>query len=106
MREDFPVDVWITPNSDMHPFMLRGVPCAWLFDLGMSLANLGWPHTAADTLDKVSRRSLRTVSMLVARLVLYMAGRDWPGRHAHPDTVRSWLSEWNLAPRATGRRLA
>lgn len=103
MREDFPVDVWITPNSDMHPFLLRGVPCAWLFDLGMSLANLGWPHTAADSLDKISRRSLRTVATLVARLLLYMASQDWPGRHAGPEEVATWLSEWNLAP-GTRRR--
>ena len=103
MREDFPVDVWITPNSDMHPFLLRGVPCAWLFDLGMSLANLGWPHTAADSLDKISRRSLRTVALLVARLLLYMTNRDWPGRHARPEEVAAWLSEWNLEPRTKWR---
>ena len=103
MREDFPVDVWITPNSDMHPFLLRGVPCAWLFDLGMSLANLGWPHTAADSLDKISRRSLRTVALLAARLLLYMSNANWPGHHARPEEVAAWLSEWNLEPRTKGR---
>jgi len=103
MREEFPVDVWITPNSDMHPFLLRGVPCAWLFDLGMSLGNLGWPHTAADSLDKVSRRPLRIVSLLTARLLLYLANAEWPGRHARPEEVASWLAEWNLTPRPRGR---
>lgn len=100
MGEDIAVDVWITPNSDMHPFMIAGVPCAWLFDMGMSLANLGWPHTAADTIDKVSARGLRVTSLLLARLLLYMATTPMPPVARDRREIDAWLAEWNLTPRA------
>jgi aminopeptidase YwaD len=99
MGEDITVDVWITPNSDMHPFMRAAVPCAWLFDLSMSLANLGWPHTAADTIDKVSARGLRTTSLLLARLLLYMVTTPMPAVARDARDVDAWLTEWNLASR-------
>lgn len=99
MGEDIAVDVWITPNSDMHPFMIAGVPCAWLFDMGMSLANLGWPHTAADTIDKVSARGLRVTSLLLARLLLYMATAPMPTVARDGREIDAWLAEWNLTPR-------
>ncbi len=99
MGEEMPVDVWITPNSDMHPFMVAGVPCAWFFDMGMSLANLGWPHTAADTIDKVSARGLRTTALQLARLLLYMATTPMPAVTRSREDVNAWLAEWNLTPR-------
>ncbi len=99
MGEETTVDVWITPNSDMHPFMLAGVPCAWLFDMSMSLANLGWPHTAADTMDKVSRKGLRMTSLQLTRLLLYMAVTPMPSVARGRRDVDTWLAEWNLAPR-------
>jgi Zn-dependent M28 family amino/carboxypeptidase len=96
MREELIADVWVTPNSDMHPFMLAAVPCAWLFDMSMSLANLGWPHTAADTIDKVSARGLRVTSLLLARLLLYMAVTPMPAVQRDPRDVDAWLAEWSL----------
>ncbi len=99
MGEEMPVDVWVTPNSDMHPFMVAGVPCAWFFDMGMSLANLGWPHTAADTLDKVSPRGLRITALQLARLLLYMAATPMPAVTRSRQEVDRWLAEWNLTPR-------
>lgn len=99
MGEEIIVDVWVTPNSDMHPFMLAGVPCAWLFDMSMSLADLGWPHTAADTVDKVSARGLRVTSLLLARLLLYMAATPMPQVTRDLDKVNAWLAEWNLPSR-------
>jgi hypothetical protein len=98
MREEITVDVWITPNSDMHPFMRAAVPCAWFFDMSMSLANLGWPHTAADTIDKVSARGLRITSLLLTRLLLYMAATPMPTVTRDMRDVEAWLAEWNLAP--------
>jgi Zn-dependent M28 family amino/carboxypeptidase len=99
MGEEMTVDVWVTPNSDMHPFMLAGVPCAWFFDMGMSLANLGWPHTAADTMDKISQRGLRLTSLQLTRLLLHMAATPMPAVARSRSAVDTWLSEWNLAPR-------
>ena len=99
MGEEMPVDVWVTPNSDMHQFMVAGVPCAWFFDMGMSLANLGWPHTAADTLDKVSPRGLRITALQLARLLLYMAVTPMPAVTRSRQEVDRWLAEWNLTPR-------
>jgi Zn-dependent M28 family amino/carboxypeptidase len=103
MGEEMIVDVWVTPNSDMHPFMLTGVPCAWFFDMGMSLANLGWPHTAADTMDKVSAMGLRLTSLQLTRLLLYMASTPMPEVVRDRGEVGTWLSEWNLSPRTAGR---
>jgi Zn-dependent M28 family amino/carboxypeptidase len=100
MGEDMTTDVWITPNSDMHPFMLAGVPCAWFFDMSMSLANLGWPHTAADTIDKVSAWGLRITSLQLTRLLLYMAATSVPAVDRDRQEVDVWLAEWNLTPRS------
>jgi Zn-dependent M28 family amino/carboxypeptidase len=99
MGEELTADVWITPNSDMHPFMLAGVPCAWFFDMSMSLANLGWPHTAADTIDKVSARGLRITSLQLTRLLLYMAATTVPAVDRDRQEVDAWLAQWNLTPR-------
>jgi hypothetical protein len=99
MAEEMPVDVWVTPNSDMHQFMLAGVPCAWFFDMGMSLANLGWPHTGADTLDKLSPRGLRITALQLARLLLYMGATPMPPVTRSRQEVDQWLAEWNLTPR-------
>ncbi|MDR7419893.1 MAG: M28 family metallopeptidase [Armatimonadota bacterium] len=98
MGEEIAADVWVTPNSDMHPFMRAAVPCAWLFDMSMSLANLGWPHTAADTIDKVSPRGLRITSLLLSRLLLYMATTPMPAVTRDVRDVEAWLAEWNLSP--------
>jgi Zn-dependent M28 family amino/carboxypeptidase len=103
MGEEITVDVWVTPNSDMHPFMLAGVPCAWLFDMGLSLANLGWPHTGADTIDKVSARGLRITSLLLARLLLHMTSTPMPSVDRDPDAIDALLAEWNLERPAYGR---
>jgi hypothetical protein len=64
--------------------------------MGMSLANLGWPHTAADTIDKVSARGLRVTSLLLARLLLYMATTPMPAVGRDRREVETWLAEWNL----------
>jgi hypothetical protein len=67
--------------------------------MGMSLANLGWPHTAADTMDKISQRGLRLTSLQLTRLLLHMAATPMPAVARSRSAVDTWLSEWNLAPR-------
>ncbi len=50
-----------TEDSDDHlPFVRRGVPCADIIDLHYGPNNAYW-HTAQDTLDKISAKSLTIV---------------------------------------------
>ena len=50
-----------TEDSDDHiPFVQRGVPCADIIDLNYGYQNSFW-HTAQDTMDKLSGKSLQIV---------------------------------------------
>jgi glutaminyl-peptide cyclotransferase len=50
-----------TEDSDDHiPFVKRGVPCADIIDLNYGYQNAFW-HTAQDTMDKLSAKSLQIV---------------------------------------------
>ena len=50
-----------TADSDDHiPFVQRGVPCADIIDLNYGYQNSFW-HTAEDTMDKLSAKSLQIV---------------------------------------------
>jgi Zn-dependent M28 family amino/carboxypeptidase len=63
------------PFSDQWPFVRRLVPALQLHsDSGER--GRGWTHTAADTRDKVDRRTLRDHAMLTALLVRELATRD------------------------------
>jgi glutaminyl-peptide cyclotransferase len=51
-------------NDDHLPFMSRGVPCADLIDFNYGYENVFW-HTAQDTLDKLSPKSLEIVGGVI-----------------------------------------
>ncbi len=53
-------------EDDHLPFVQRGVPCADIIDLDYG-PNNGWHHTAEDTLDKVSAKSLTISGTIVER---------------------------------------
>ncbi len=53
-------------EDDHLPFVQRGVPCADIIDLDYG-PNNSWHHTAEDTLDKVSARSLTISGTIVER---------------------------------------
>jgi Zn-dependent M28 family amino/carboxypeptidase len=89
------------PFSDQWPFVRRGVPALQLHsDSGER--GRGWAHTAADTRDKVDRRTLRDHAMLTALLVHELAARDPPrlDRDALTDAFRA--ADFEPGMRAAG----
>ena len=87
------------PHSDHWPFVARGIP-------GLMVASetgergRGWAHTAADTLDKLDRRNFREQAIVLAELVVAVAGRDVAG--PSPTTVAAALEDQG---EATGLKL-
>jgi Zn-dependent M28 family amino/carboxypeptidase len=48
----------------------------------------GWGHTAADTIDKLERRTLREQAILVAALVVDLASDERADDLTHADPAR------------------
>ncbi len=55
-------------NDDHLPFMQKGVPCADLIDFDYGYGNVFW-HTPADTVDKLSPKSLEIVGSVILETV-------------------------------------
>jgi Zn-dependent M28 family amino/carboxypeptidase len=55
-------------NDDHLPFMNKGVPCADLIDFNYGYGNVFW-HTPADTVDKLSPKSLEIVGSVILETV-------------------------------------
>jgi len=84
MCYDLPVQNRLNAYSDHFPYAIAGVPNGMLSssNAGTGLIGRGWGHTPADTVDKVSPKSLQTAATAVARLMLRLALADnWPGQH-------------------------
>ena len=62
-------------TDDHDPFLQRGVPSADLIDLDYGYNNVFW-HTAQDTVDKLSPRSLAIVGTVVLETVRLLDVRD------------------------------
>jgi len=88
----------LVPFSDHFPFTLQGVPCAFIASGGRD--QRGWPHTAADTIDKVDLQSVRTAAAAVARLIVRLANGmvPWPGRRRSWDEVKAVLQAAGIEP--------
>ena len=86
------LDERIAPFSDHFPFVLQGVPAAFL-TASRGSGDRGWGHTAADTFEKVSVESMQRAAALVARLVLRVdREEDWPGLRKDPICVRAGIA--------------
>jgi Zn-dependent M28 family amino/carboxypeptidase len=55
-------------EDDHIPFVKQGVPCADLIDLNYGYDNVFW-HTPADTVDKLSPKSLEIVGSVILETV-------------------------------------
>jgi Zn-dependent M28 family amino/carboxypeptidase len=88
------------PHSDHWPFVARGVPGLLASSDGDG-GGRGWAHTAADTLDKLERRTLRESAVLLTALVADLAGADRID-HRDPAAVAAALEREDLA---TGMRV-
>jgi Zn-dependent M28 family amino/carboxypeptidase len=83
--------------SDHFAYFKHGVPVASLFarrepGLDRDFLGLGFSHTAADTVDKVSEAELRESAMVAARLLLRLADyKGEIGRNRTSDEIRQIL---------------
>jgi aminopeptidase YwaD len=97
MRQDIVFASRPNPYSDHFPFMVAGVPVCLLGNVGGAPRGRGYGHTAADTLDKVSRADLREAAALLACSLLRFANdRSWALRHKPPAEVRRILDRYEL----------
>lgn len=99
---EFTVRDELNAHSDHFPFALRGIPNATLSsrDATAGMVGRGWGHTEADTLDKVSLRSLQMAAALAARLTIRLSEDDaFPGRRRTPAEVRQQLADFGLLER-------
>ncbi|HVC33472.1 MAG TPA: M28 family peptidase [Chloroflexota bacterium] len=84
MRYEFPVKDGLSAYSDHFPFAVAGVPNATMgaSDASSGLVGRGWGHTAADTVDKVTPKSLQASAATAARVLLRLAFEEsWPAQH-------------------------
>ncbi len=96
MRESIPFQCRPHPYSDHFSFMVAGVPVCSLGSVG-GAPGRGYGHTAADTLDKVSRADLREAAALLARcLVRFANDRRWALPRKTPAQVRRMLDRYEL----------
>lgn len=95
MPSDIEVNNHLVPFSDHLPFVMRGVPAAFMATSGTG--ERGWGHTLADTFEKVSCETLMKTSMQCARLVLHTAmSSSWPAVHKAPDTIAPFIESQNM----------
>ena len=88
------------PFSDHFPFVLQGVPAAFIACGDGGSSKRGWGHTAADTLEKVNVQTIRLAAALTARLALRLANEvaPWPSRQRTADEVKIALQAQGLEP--------
>lgn len=84
------------PHSDHWPFVKRGVPgCHVSSETGS--AGRGWGHTAADTLDKLERRTLCQQAILLTELTVVVAAEQFTVPPTDPATIANALEAENQA---------
>jgi len=89
----------LVPFSDHFPFVLQGVPAAFIASGPGEPGKRGWGHTTADTLDKVNEQNVRLAAALTARLAIRVANDvgGWPGRRRNADEIKSTLEAQGIA---------
>ena len=97
-RFDHPVTTSpkLGPHSDHWPYVQWGVPGCHVMSETEGEGR-GWGHTRADTLDKLEPRNLREQAVLVAELVVHLAGDDVEISHRNPEDIATQLEDEDLA---------
>ncbi|MDP2856792.1 MAG: M20/M25/M40 family metallo-hydrolase [Bacillota bacterium] len=106
MKQPMTVDVAMARGSDVFPFVLSGIPSGGLSDMGEVRTERGFGHTRADTLDKVSNRTIQHNAAHIARLMLRLAVLDQiPAQRKSAEEIQALFAEANLleAIRMSGR---
>ncbi|SEO39357.1 Zn-dependent amino-or carboxypeptidase, M28 family [Halogranum amylolyticum] len=86
----------LVPHSDHWPFVRWGVP-GYMVSAETETKDRGWAHTAADTLDKLEKRTFREQAILLTELVVELAGDDVETAHRSPEEMASTLEAEDLA---------
>jgi len=95
----YPLNLSIRVNtaSDHFPYLMRGVPTAFMGAERPPSRGRGFGHTRADTLDKVDEVELRESAMVAARLLLRLANLEGEiGRRRSREEIRQLLLDHNL----------
>ena len=97
-RFDHPVSTnpKLVPHSDHWQFVQWGVP-GYMVSAVSDTKGRGWAHTAADTLDKLEKRTFREQAILLTELVVELAGADVDTTHKSPEDVAATLEDEDLA---------
>ena len=97
MHQDIGFGCRPNPYSDHFPFLAAGVPNCSLGSVGGAPAGRGYGHTAADTVDKVSRADLREAAALLARSLIRFANDPrWALPHKSKAQVRQMLDRFEI----------
>jgi Zn-dependent M28 family amino/carboxypeptidase len=80
----------VVPHSDHWPFVARGVPGV-MVSAETEGRGRGWGHTAADTLDKLERRTLREQAYLLTELAVELADGDRTVEHRPESEIAAAL---------------
>jgi Zn-dependent M28 family amino/carboxypeptidase len=87
----------VSTASDHFPYLMRGVPAAFMGARRPSGVGRGFGHTRADTLDKVDEVELRESAMVAARLLLRLATVEGAiGRRRTAEEMRQLLLDHDL----------
>ncbi|MDQ2049867.1 M28 family peptidase [Natronolimnohabitans sp. A-GB9] len=97
-RYDHPIETVpkLGPHSDHWPFVQWGVPGYHVKSTSDEVGR-GWAHTAADTIEKLEKRTLREQAILLTDLVVYLAREDVTVEHRDPDGIAADLEEQGVA---------
>jgi len=97
-RFDHPVETTpeLGPHSDHWPYVQWGVPGYHVMS-ETDYEGRGWGHTRADTLDKLENRTLREQTVLLAALVVHLAGAETDIDRREPEAIAEQLEEEDLA---------
>lgn len=86
--------------SDHWPFVMQGVPTIYMAaepSAQRLVIGRGWGHTSADTMDKVDPRNLQEGAMVLARLLVRLAGGDAPiAEHTPREKLLMTLEETGM----------
>lgn len=85
-----------SPHSDHWPFVKHGVP-GYHASSVTGESGRGWGHTAADTLDKLERRTLREQAILLTDLVVHLASDGFDVAPKDANAIAAELEEQGAA---------
>ncbi len=82
----------IIPDSDHWPFVYRGIPASTANSVRKERGR-GWGHTHGDTIDKLDRRDLREMAIVLGSTVLQLAKKEFEIPHVDPKDIRDNVPE-------------